>query len=39
MRTYEHPQLDQVNVRGFWNQLNDANLNYDVVRGGLVVGS
>ena len=30
MRTYEHPQLDQVNA-SFWNQLGDANLNYDVV--------
>ena len=29
-RTYEHPQLDQVNA-SFWNQLGDANLNYDVV--------
>ena len=30
MRTYEHPQLDQVNA-SFWNQLDDANLGYDVV--------
>ena len=30
MREYEHPQLDQVNA-SFWNQLNDANLGYDVV--------
>jgi SAM-dependent methyltransferase len=29
-RTYEHPQLDQVNA-SFWNQLDDANLGYDVV--------
>jgi len=29
-RKYEHPQLDQVNA-SFWNQLDDANLNYDVV--------
>ena len=30
MRTYEHPQLDQVNA-SFWDQLDDGNLNYDVV--------
>ena len=30
MRTYEHPQLDQVNA-SFWDQLDDANLGYDVV--------
>ena len=30
MRTYEHPQLDQVNA-SFWKQVDDANLNYDVV--------
>ena len=29
-RTYEHPQLDQVNA-SFWDQLDDANLGYDVV--------
>ena len=29
-RKYEHPRLDQVNG-SFWNQLDDANLNYDVV--------
>ncbi|CAH0363773.1 unnamed protein product [Pelagomonas calceolata] len=29
-RKYEHPQLDQVNA-SFWNQLDDANLGYDVV--------
>jgi hypothetical protein len=29
-RTYEHPQLDQVNA-SFWKQVDDANLNYDVV--------
>ena len=29
-RKYEHPQLDQVNA-SFWDQLDDANLGYDVV--------
>ena len=29
-REYEHPQLDQVNA-SFWNQLDNANLPYDVV--------
>jgi len=29
-RTYEHPLLDQVNA-SFWDQLDDANLGYDVI--------